>query len=151
MFNIILNYFHCFFTSTIEIAPVQTILYQFKLFCPSSKTNCSKVKIELQHIHLPFSFRSLDLFVASLLFRKGTSFCVMRRKQTAGLKHRSQVRSGCRSGQVAGKVTGQVNRKNIFLPRKLTIFNSKLTRYKKESVIMRDIVYFKLQDVALRD
>ena len=52
MFNIIiLNYFHCFFTSTIEIAPVQTILYQFKLFCPSSKTNCSKVKIELQHSH----------------------------------------------------------------------------------------------------
>ena len=47
----ILNYFHCFFTSTIKIAPVQTILYQFKLFCPSSKTNCSKVKIELQHIH----------------------------------------------------------------------------------------------------
>ena len=87
----------------------------------------------------------------------------------AGLKHRSQVRSGCRSGhtsgQVAGQVTGQVrsqvrsgqvrsgqvNRKNIFLPRKLTIFNSKLTRYEKESVMMRSIVYFKLQDVALRD
>ena len=82
----------------------------------------------------------------------------------AGLKHRSQVRSGCRSGhrsgQVAGQVTGQVrsqvrsgqvNRKNIFLPRKLTIFNSKLTRYEKESVMMRGIVYFKLQDVALRD
>ena len=49
------------------------------------------------------------------------------------------------------QVTGQVNRKNIFLPRKLTIFNSKLTRYEKESVIMRGIVYFKLQDVALRD
>ena len=31
-------------------------------------------------VHLPFSFRSLDLFVASLLFRKGTSFCVTRRK-----------------------------------------------------------------------
>ena len=31
-------------------------------------------------VHLPFSFRSLDLFVASLLFRKGTSFCVIRRK-----------------------------------------------------------------------
>ena len=59
------------------------------------------------------------------------------------LQVRSQVRSGCRSGQV--------NRKNIFLPRKLTIFNSKLTRYEKESVIMRGIVYFKLQDVALRD
>ena len=32
-------------------SPVQLQLYQFKLFCPSSKTNCSKVKIELQHIH----------------------------------------------------------------------------------------------------
>ena len=31
-------------------------------------------------VHLPFSFRSLDLFVASLLFRQGTSFCVIRRK-----------------------------------------------------------------------
>ena len=31
-------------------------------------------------VHLPFSFRPLDLFVASLLFRKGTSFCVVRRK-----------------------------------------------------------------------
>ena len=65
-----LNYFHCFCTSTMKIVPVQTILYQFKLFCASSnyfvplqsilyqfnlfctssKTNCSKVKIELQHI-----------------------------------------------------------------------------------------------------
>ena len=33
----------------------------------------------------------------------------------------------------------------------MTIFNSKLTRYEKECVIMRGIVYFKLQDVALRD
>ena len=31
-------------------------------------------------VDLPFSFRSLDLFVASLLFRKGTSFCAIRRK-----------------------------------------------------------------------
>ena len=53
------------------------------------------------------------------------------------------------TGQVTGQVrSGQVNRKNIFLPRILTIFNSKLTRYERESVI---IVYFKLQDVALRD
>ena len=37
--------------------------------------------------------------------------------EAAGLKHRSQV-TGHRSRQV----TGQVNRKNIFLPRKLTIF-----------------------------
>ena len=56
---------------------------------------------------------------------------------------KTQVRSGHRSR------SGQ--RKNIFLPRKLTIFNSKVTRYEKESVIMRGIVYFKLQDVALRD
>ena len=61
---------------------------------------------------------------------------------------RSQVRSHVRSGQVR---SGQNNRKNIFLPRKLTIFNSNLTRYEKESVIMRGIVYFKLQHVALRD
>ena len=31
-------------------------------------------------VHLPFSFRSLELFIASLLFRKGTSFCVIRKK-----------------------------------------------------------------------
>ena len=62
----------------------------------------------------------------------------------------SQVRSQV-TGQLTGQVTGQVNRKNIFLPRKLTIFNSKLTRYEKGSVIMRVIVYFKRQDVALRD
>ena len=63
---------------------------------------------------------------------------------------KTQVTGQVRS-QVTGQVTGQVTRKNIFLPRKLTIFNSKLTRYEKESVIMRGIVYFKLQDVALRD
>ena len=71
-----------------------------------------------------------------------------------------QVFSGRSKTQVTGQVrpqvrsqvrSGQVNRKNIFLPRKLTIFNSKLTRYEKESVITRGIVYFKLQDVALRD
>ena len=31
-------------------------------------------------VHLSFSFRSLDLFVALLVFRKGTSFCDIRRK-----------------------------------------------------------------------
>jgi len=80
-------------------------------------------------------------------------------RKAAGLKHGSQVGSGCgsgdRSGQVAGQVTGQVtgrvDGKSVFLPRKLTIFNSKLTRYEKESVIMRGIVYVKLQDVALHD
>ena len=34
----------------------------------------------VEFVHLPFSFRSLDLFVASLLFMKGTSFRVIRRK-----------------------------------------------------------------------
>ena len=79
----------------------------------------------------------------------------MKVDKAAGLKHRSQVRSSHRSGHRSccrsGHRSGQVNRKNIFLPRKLTIFNSKLTRYKKESVIMCGIVYFKVQDVALRD
>ena len=56
-------------------------------------------------------------------------------QDTAGLKHRSQVRSG------------QVNRKNIFLPRKLTIFNSKLTRYEKESVIMRGMWLYAIKSV----
>ena len=57
------------------------------------------------------------------------------------------------TGQVRSQVrSGQVNRKNIFLARKLTIFNySKLLRCEEESVIMRGIVYFKLQDVALCD
>ena len=41
--------------------------------------------------------------------------------EAAGLKHRSQVTSGHRSGHRSGQVTCQVNRKNIFLPRKLTI------------------------------
>ena len=44
-------------------------------------------------------------------------------QKAAGLEHRSQVRSGCRSGHRSGQVrSGQVNRKNIFLPRRLTIF-----------------------------
>ena len=61
------------------------------------------------------------------------------------------IKNGGSKTQVTGQVNSQVNRKNIFLPRKLIIFNSKLTRYEKESVIMRVIVYFKLQDVALRN
>ena len=31
-------------------------------------------------VHLPYIFRSFDLFVASLLFIKGISYCVIRRK-----------------------------------------------------------------------
>ena len=33
-------------------------------------------------VHLPFSFRSLDPFVASLLFMKGTSCCVIRQNKS---------------------------------------------------------------------
>ena len=32
-------------------------------------------------VYLPFSFRSLDLFVASLLFMTGTSYCVVTRRK----------------------------------------------------------------------
>ena len=32
-------------------------------------------------VHLPFSFRSLDLFVASVLFMTGTSYCVVTRRK----------------------------------------------------------------------
>ena len=32
-------------------------------------------------VHLLFSLRSLDLFVALLLFMKGTSYCVVTRKK----------------------------------------------------------------------
>ena len=32
-------------------------------------------------VHLPFSFRSLDLFVASLLFMTGNSYCVVTRRK----------------------------------------------------------------------
>ena len=31
-------------------------------------------------VHLPFDFRSFDLLVGSLLFMKGISYCVIRRK-----------------------------------------------------------------------
>ena len=31
-------------------------------------------------VHLPFVFRPFDRFVASLLFMKGISYCVIRRK-----------------------------------------------------------------------
>ena len=33
-------------------------------------------------VHLPFSFWSLDLFVASLLFMQGTSYCFVRRTKS---------------------------------------------------------------------
>ena len=65
-----------------------------------------------------------------------STFSIVIYKSSAGLKHRSQVRS-------IGRI--------FFCQGKIIIFNSKLMRYEKESVIMRSIVYFKLQDVALRD
>ena len=35
----------------LKIEPAQNILYQFNIFCTGKKTNCTKVQIELQHIH----------------------------------------------------------------------------------------------------
>ena len=93
----ILNYFHCFFTSTIKIVPVQTILYQFKVFCPSSKTNCSKVKIELQQIytstlhvsvyihHYSPPLRGIVVYYFYLLFHRSYSTKVSKAK-AGGLK-----------------------------------------------------------------
>ena len=36
----------------LKIVPVQYILYQFNIFCTGTKTNCTKVQIELQHIYI---------------------------------------------------------------------------------------------------
>ena len=36
----------------LKIGLAQNILYQFNIFCTGTKTNCTKVQIELQHIHL---------------------------------------------------------------------------------------------------
>ena len=38
----------------LKIGLAQNILYQFNIFCTGTKTNCTKVQIELQQI-LPFS------------------------------------------------------------------------------------------------
>ena len=35
----------------LKIGLAQNILYQFNIFCTSTKTNCTKVQIELQHKH----------------------------------------------------------------------------------------------------
>lgn len=87
--------------------------------------------------------------VAYILYYRNRPF------KTGGSKTQvtGQVRSGQVTGHRSGHRSGQIRSigRIFFLPRKLTIFNSKLTRYEKESVIMRGIVYFKLQDVALRD
>ena len=34
----------------LKIGLAQNILYQFNIFCTGTKTNCTKVQIELQHI-----------------------------------------------------------------------------------------------------
>ena len=118
-------------------APDSLVLYKKVLSSKSLHIAISKVKV--------FVLIEGDIDLISPSQKSGGS-----KTQVTG-QVRSGHSSGHRSGQVAGQVTGQVNRKNIFLVRKLTIFNSMLTRYEKESVIMRGIVYFKLQDVALRD
>jgi len=78
-------------------------------------------------------FFLLASICAELCLYRTFKFCESRRISSGGsktqvtgqvrLQVRSQVRSGCRSGHRSGQVTGQVNRKNIFLPRKLTIFS----------------------------
>ena len=35
----------------LKIGLAQNILYQFNIFCTGTKTNCTKVQIELQHTH----------------------------------------------------------------------------------------------------
>ena len=35
----------------LKIGLAQNILYQFNIFRTGTKTNCTKVQIELQHIH----------------------------------------------------------------------------------------------------
>jgi len=36
----------------LKIGLAQNILYQFNIFCTGTKTNCTKVQIELQHTRL---------------------------------------------------------------------------------------------------
>ena len=35
----------------LKIGLAQNILYQFNIFCTGTKTNCTKVQIELQQVH----------------------------------------------------------------------------------------------------
>ena len=37
-------------------------------------------------VHLPFIFRSFDLFVASLLLMKGISYCVIKEEKTRAVR-----------------------------------------------------------------
>ena len=36
----------------LKIGLAQNILYQFNIFCTGTKTNCTKVQTELQHMYL---------------------------------------------------------------------------------------------------
>jgi len=36
----------------LKIGLAQNILYQFNVFCAGAETNCTKVQIELQQMHL---------------------------------------------------------------------------------------------------
>ena len=36
----------------LKIGLAQNILYQFNIFCTGTETNCTKVQIELQHVHI---------------------------------------------------------------------------------------------------
>ena len=52
--------------------------------CKMGLTSLHDFEIEIlltvvTFVHLPFSIGSLDIFVASLVFMKGTSCCVIRR------------------------------------------------------------------------
>ena len=38
----------------LKIGLAQNILYQFNIFCTGTKTNCTKVQIELQHRQISY-------------------------------------------------------------------------------------------------
>ena len=47
----------------LKIGLAQNILYQFNIFCTGTKTNCTKVQIELQHIQMRLlnSYRACNI------------------------------------------------------------------------------------------
>ena len=57
----------------LKIGLAQNILYQFNIFCTGTKTNCTKVQIELQHVdlprlaHLPVEFSNCYMWVSPLM------------------------------------------------------------------------------------
>ena len=54
----------------LKIGLTQNILYQFNIFCTGTKTNCTKVQIELQHIQtrLLNSYRACNIMRVFLFF-----------------------------------------------------------------------------------